>query len=101
MYDGNRMVFFDIESREQTIGMSKRNDDEAEYTMKILEKIDDKSLELAIITPYKAQVRLLRTLLPQNVPVNTVDAFQGQEKDIIIFNCVRSNHAGNLGFLED
>ena len=35
------------------------------------------------------------------VEVNTVDGFQGQEKDIIIFNCVRSNQIGEIGFLND
>lgn len=69
-----------------------------------------------MISPYKAQVRQLRTRLDklctdqgcnlaETVEVNTVDAFQGSEKDIIVFSCVRSNFESlvekSLGFLLD
>ena len=68
-----------------------------------------KNLEgkIGIITPYKSQVYLLKSLLESSGLggfakfVNTVDAFQGQEMDIIIMNCVRSNKAGQIGFLSD
>lgn len=69
-----------------------------------------------MISPYKAQVRLLHSVLEKlcseqgtnitdTIEVNTVDAFQGSEKDIVIFNCVRSNAEDmlekSLGFLLD
>jgi superfamily I DNA and/or RNA helicase len=72
-----------------------------------------------VITPYKAQVKLLKSLMRQwivnlidegqnpddIVEVNTVDAYQGREKEIIIINCVRSNFSqserGGLGFITD
>jgi superfamily I DNA and/or RNA helicase len=56
--------------------------------------------KLGIITPYKAQVELLKSLLKDyEDDINTVDSFQGQERDIIIFNSVRSGK--NIGFLND
>jgi senataxin len=67
-----------------------------------------------VISPYKSQVRQLKdrifkllrcfcdVSLPQDfIEINTVDAFQGREKDIIIFSCVRSSKERQLGFLSD
>ena len=65
---------------------------------------------MGIISPYRAQVQLLRRLLKQNeffkpfrrlISVNTVDGFQGQERDIIVISLVRSNDEGQIGFLRD
>lgn len=64
---------------------------------------------IAIITPYKEQMTRTREMIHDNltemIEVNTVDAFQGQEKDIIIFSCVRSRDFGGekkgIGFLKD
>lgn len=75
---------------------------------------------IGVITPYKEQTKLIRQLLhlqPQHsatfaaaaaaaavesaVEVNTVDAFQGREKNVIVLSAVRSNKAGDLGFLKD
>lgn len=69
---------------------------------------------IGIISPYKNQVRTLKDLVfrllrsycdiqsPQEyVEINTVDAFQGREKEIIIFSCVRSSKEGSLGFVSD
>ena len=61
---------------------------------------------IGIISPYKAQIKELRkaldTTLPgdmsQQIEVNTVDGFQGREKDVILFSCVRTN---GIGFLKD
>jgi hypothetical protein len=61
--------------------------------------------DLAIITPYWAQVRLLRDLLPEAVEagleIGTVDGFQGREKEAVIVDLVRSNGAREIGFLAD
>ncbi|CAF3321766.1 unnamed protein product [Rotaria socialis] len=54
---------------------------------------------IAIITPYKAQVRLLRSYLPPYIEIMTADGSQGKEKDIVIVSCVRSG--GTIGFLDD
>ncbi len=56
---------------------------------------------IGVITPYDAQKDLLRRLLPEDIEVNTVDGYQGREKEIIVISFVRSNRAGRLGFLED
>lgn len=61
--------------------------------------------DVAVITPYDAQVRLLRELLDpevrQGVEVGTVDGFQGREKEAILVDLVRSNDEGQIGFLAD
>ena len=58
---------------------------------------------LGVITPYRAQVRLLRERLADvpDVEVDSVDGFQGREKEAIIVSLVRSNHEGEIGFLAD
>ena len=61
--------------------------------------------EIGIVTPYAAQVRQLKErcrLSPFDlVEVASVDGFQGREKEVIVFSCVRANSSGNLGFLAD
>ncbi len=60
------------------------------------------STEIAIITPYAAQVRRLRELIPDAaVEIDTVDGFQGREKEAVVISLVRSNPQGELGFLTD
>ncbi|HZU97692.1 MAG TPA: AAA domain-containing protein [Planctomycetota bacterium] len=57
---------------------------------------------LAVIAPYEAQVRLLRDLIPEPaVEVDTVDGFQGREKEAVLVSLVRSNAEGTVGFLAD
>ena len=61
--------------------------------------------EVAVITPYLAQVRLLRDALRAEVDagleVDTVDGFQGREKEAVVVDLVRSNDDGEIGFLAD
>jgi superfamily I DNA and/or RNA helicase len=58
--------------------------------------------EIAVISPYSAQVRLLRERLQQpELEIDSVDGFQGREKEAVIVSLVRSNRAGTIGFLED
>jgi superfamily I DNA and/or RNA helicase len=58
--------------------------------------------EIAVIAPYSAQVRHLREKLAgQEVEVDTVDGFQGREKEAVVISLVRSNAAGEIGFLAD
>jgi ATP-dependent RNA/DNA helicase IGHMBP2 len=65
---------------------------------------------IGIVSPYKRQVLALQTLIAQhtelqalapNIAVNTIDSFQGQEKDIIYISLVRSNDSCTIGFLSD
>ena len=67
-------------------------------------------LDIGIISPYKGQVQLLRRMLRKDsywkplrplISINTVDGFQGQERDIILISMVRNNEQGQVGFLSD
>ncbi|MCK8826176.1 IGHMBP2 family helicase [Natroniella acetigena] len=61
-----------------------------------------KEEQIAVITPYYDQVDLIKNLLKfDRVEVNTVDGFQGREKEVIVLSLVRSNSKGNIGFLRD
>lgn len=75
-----------------------------------LERIVSDNVDFGIISPYRAQVRLIRRLLKMQyfyrrirhqVSVHTVDGFQGQERDVIIISMVRDNEEGQIGFLGD
>ena len=83
---------------------------QAYYELIGRERILSERLDVGIISPYRAQVQLLRQLLKQSeffkpfrrlISVNTVDGFQGQERDIIVISLVRSNDEGQIGFLRD
>lgn len=74
------------------------------------ERFLDERIDVGIISPYKAQVQYLRQLLRKEpffkpyrpyLTVNTVDGFQGQERDIILISLVRANEDGQIGFLSD
>ena len=107
--------------KEEFVGESfgRINKAEAELTLLALqnyfEKIGkqrllDERIDVGIISPYRAQVQYLRRLLMKReyfkpfrrlISVNTVDGFQGQERDIIVISPVRSNDEGQIGFLRD
>ncbi len=83
---------------------------QAYYEMIGKERILSERLDVGIISPYRAQVQLLRQLIRKKeffkpfrslISVNTVDGFQGQERDIILISLVRSNDEGQIGFLRD
>jgi ATP-dependent RNA/DNA helicase IGHMBP2 len=58
--------------------------------------------DIAVITPYAAQVRLLRSQLPiAGLEIDSVDGFQGREKEAVVISLVRSNPTGEIGFLSD
>ena len=59
------------------------------------------SYSIAVLTPYTRQVDTLRTLLPSTITVSSIDGFQGQEADIVIFVTVRCNVHFQIGFLTD
>src|SRR5690606_21323629 len=90
-------------------GEGVRNPGEAALLLARLEALLAAGLapeEVAVIVPYAAQVALLRDEaarrgLPEAVEIDTVDAFQGREKDAILLGLVRSNAAGEIGFLGD
>lgn len=98
---------------------SHTNPDEAQLTLNILKtyfekigktRIIEDQIDTGIISPYKAQVQLLRRLIRKDnffrpfrslLCINTVDGFQGQERDIILISMVRNNEEGQIGFLRD
>ncbi len=100
-------------------GLSRQNPAEAEMTLSLLQQYFEKigkerilyeRLDVGLISPYRGQVHLLRQMLRRNsffkpfrhlITINTVDGFQGQERDIIVISMVRSNDDGQVGFLRD
>jgi len=92
---------------------------EAQLTLGVLEeyfkkigrgRIMEERIDVGVISPYRAQVQHLRRMIKRSdffkpyrglITVNTVDGFQGQERDIIIISLVRSNAEGQIGFLSD
>ncbi len=92
---------------------------EAEETLTVLQeyitkigkaRMLDENIDIGVISPYRAQVQYLRHLFKKHeffkpyrrlITVNTVDGFQGQERDVIIISLVRSNDEGQIGFLRD
>ena len=89
----------------------RSNPTEVEIIVAIINKViaagDIKAVNIAIITPYNKQVQLFRENLNSNggemsdVKVGTVDSYQGQETDLVLFSAVRSNLLKELGFLRD
>ena len=106
---------------EQFVGSSfgRINKGEAELTLKTLadyftkigkQRVLDERIDVGVISPYRAQVQYLRSLIKKRaffkpyrslISVNTVDGFQGQERDVILISLVRSNDDGQIGFLRD
>ena len=74
------------------------------------QRILDEHIDVGVISPYRAQVQYLRQLIRKRdffkpfrklISINTVDGFQGQERDIILISLVRDNEQGQIGFLRD
>ncbi len=86
-------------------GLSKRNPKEANWVIAQVRKLLDSGVaaeQIAVIAPYAAQVRLIRNRLQHSaIEVDTVDGFQGREKEVVIVTFVRSNAVGEIGFLAD
>jgi predicted DNA helicase len=86
-------------------GDSRFNPMEAELAIKKVHALLEHGLSpdmIAVISPYSAQVRLLRELLGEtDVEIDSVDGFQGREKEAVIVSLVRSNREGEVGFLAD
>lgn len=116
----------DVANDDETVGetfvgetFGRINKVEARQVMELLQayfekigkqRIIDESIDVGIISPYRAQVQYLRHLIKKEaffkpfrhlLSVNTVDGFQGQERDVIIVSLVRSNNDGQIGFLRD
>jgi ATP-dependent RNA/DNA helicase IGHMBP2 len=87
---------------EQAEGTSTINPEEAAFIARHIVAMDYTAVSVAVIAPYKEQVNLLKNLLTGTpVEVNTVDGFQGQERDVIYISLTRSNTNNIIGFLSD
>ena len=111
----------DLNFKEQFVGESfgRINKAEAELTLLTLaeyftkigkKRVLEERIDVGIISPYRAQVQYLKKLIKKYeffkpyrrlISVNTVDGFQGQERDVILISLVRSNDEGQIGFLKD
>jgi superfamily I DNA and/or RNA helicase len=104
---------------EKLEGTSTTNPEEAVFLFKHLSLLIEQLKKhykpenfptIAIISPYKEQINLLQAQLAQSpdlqiysskISANTIDSFQGQERDIVYISMTRSNSEGNIGFLSD
>lgn len=87
-------------------GESRLNPQEADLLVQKVRQLLQagvKPADLAVITPYAGQVRLLRRRLAdvEGLEIDSVDGFQGREKEVLVFSLVRSNLEGEIGFLAD
>lgn len=85
---------------------SKFNEGEAELAAAQVRKLLSAGVQprdIAVISPYDAQVQRIRHLLSDlnDLEVDTVDGFQGREKEAVVVSLVRSNDSGDLGFVAD
>jgi superfamily I DNA and/or RNA helicase len=79
-----------------------RNQGEVTVIQQVLKSLHAKKHSIGVVTPYRAQLHLIQEELSDMTEyANTVDSFQGQERDIIIISLVRSNERGEIGFLKD
>ena len=93
------------EEQGESEGSSHENPGEADFVVWQVNELLSAGVlptEIAVITPYSAQVRRIRGLIPDTaIEVDSVDGFQGREKEAIVISLVRSNPKGELGFLTD
>merc|ERR1719379_2179592 len=112
------VVFFDLRSAQRVSMQSLVNDEEADFVIQLFTTIqalypdEDWRTKVAVISPYAEQVSLIKAKVrelygvasknPCPIDVNTVDGFQGREKDVIIVSVVRAAGSGNsIGFVRD
>ncbi|GMF56671.1 unnamed protein product [Phytophthora fragariaefolia] len=109
-------LLYDVDnSREEDMNGSKYNRVEASFCISLCQNMFETCADVrknkwsvGFVSPYKEQVRVLRQEITRSgipttvsIEVNTVDGFQGREKDVIVFSCVRSSKRGGIGFLRD
>ncbi|CAK7894491.1 helicase Sen1p [[Candida] anglica] len=109
--------FFDVAGKHQQNAQSRSlfNYAEAQIVLEMVEILMQKlpqnsfSGRIGVISPYKEQIRTMKDIFKRKygmailneIDFNTVDGYQGQEKEIIIMSCVRASPTGNVGFLSD
>lgn len=98
-----------VKGREKRVGTSFSNEEEAklifQYVLNLIQKEECEAKDIGVITGYSAQVSCIKDYLERNtatkssVKVSTVDGFQGQERQVILFSATRTGH--HIGFLRD
>jgi ATP-dependent RNA/DNA helicase IGHMBP2 len=121
LFDGDTpLLFIDTAGcgfEEKLEGTSSTNPEEAAFVIKHLglfvEELTQQQQSgptIAVISPYKQQINLLSSFFEQdtglqkfksNISINTIDSFQGQERDVVYISLTRSNEKGEIGFLSD
>src|SRR5690606_10156573 len=102
--------------------LSTQNPEEARFALGIMNSLlklignavfEENNWDIGLISPYRGQVELLKTLvrgddaflqiksMQERLTIDTIDGFQGQERDLILISLVRSNARGEIGFLSD
>ena len=114
-YEDSKIEFIDtagcgFDEKKDADSLSTYNEGEFETLKKHLDQLMENSedgIDIGIISPYKAQINYMldhfseEFQLTQDVTINTIDSFQGQERDVIYISLVRSNENGEIGFLKD
>ncbi|KAA0198961.1 hypothetical protein HAZT_HAZT010738 [Hyalella azteca] len=109
-YTGVPLLLVDTSSCpgfEESITASRSNEGEASMVLALVQKMISAGLsqqQVAVISPYSQQVKLVRSLVQVDYPeveVQTVDGFQGRKKEAVILTLVRSNTKGEIGFLAE
>lgn len=99
------VIFINSESPESRAGTSWKNPGEADIVVDIIKQLVATSecpvTNIGVITPYTGQVRCIREKLEMKVEVNSIDGFQGKEKEIIVFSTVRNTASSGLAFIKD
>jgi len=105
------VAFIPVRGNELDDGVSKMNNEEAVCACEVVEQLlhggQCRPSDIAVVTPYAAQAKLIRRMTRQltqgqeYIEVSSVDGFQGREKEAVIFSAVRSNDYGAIGFTSD
>lgn len=107
------VAFIPVRGIEMDDGVSKYNELEAEAACRAVQSLLEGGQctlsDIAVVTPYAAQARLIRRMTrrlmdatgPPYIEVSSVDGFQGREKEAVVFSAVRSNDYGAIGFTSD
>ncbi len=94
-----------LDERIEEDGESKYNPGEGKLIVQFVEELLEAGVDreqIAIIAPYAAQSRWLRNRsVLREIEIDTVDGFQGREKDVVLITLTRSNERGEIGFLSD
>lgn len=110
LVNGGPLLYIDTAGAEyeeqiEPDGESKLNPKEALLVVRLVKELTDQGVspeQIAIIAPYAAQVRDIRHRLDsRELEVDTVDGFQGREKEVVLITMTRSNDRGEIGFLAD